>query len=204
MAGSIDRGALIELFERIDDALEAPQTICVIGAAAILGFGHVERQTRDIDVWRPASVINDRELTRAARTADVEIDRGGELPEGVYIQIINPGIVQLPPFADGRWATGEAKVDVWRGTKLTVESPPASIVAAARLVRGDDRDIDDCVFLVRSKALSEGAIARAIEAMEDRAARDAASENMVLLAVLSGRPAARTGSSREDDGGLGR
>ena len=42
MAGRIDRRTLIELFERIDDALEAPQTICVTGAAAVLGFGHVD------------------------------------------------------------------------------------------------------------------------------------------------------------------
>lgn len=74
MAGSVDREALIELFERIDDALEAPQTLRVTDAAAILGFGHVERQAQDIDVRRPASVINDRELTRAARTADIEDD----------------------------------------------------------------------------------------------------------------------------------
>ncbi len=62
----MNRKELIDVFQRIDDALSAPQTLCVIGASAILAYGHSVRQTDDIDVWRPASRINDRQIARAA------------------------------------------------------------------------------------------------------------------------------------------
>lgn len=197
----MNRKDLIEVFERLDDALAASQTLCLIGASAILGFGHSTRQTDDIDVWRPASRINDRQMARAAEAAGVVIDRGTDLPEGVYIQFIDPGIVQLPAFDGGLWATGESKVVLWTGERLRVEAPPPSIVAAAKLVRAEDRDIDDCVYLVRAKGLSEEVIRRAIEKIADPIAREAAAGNLVILQVVAGRDVPALETKRAKDGG---
>lgn len=181
----MDRKGLIEVFERLDDALAAPATLCVIGASAILGYGHPSRQTDDIDVWRPASEINDRHLSRAASAAGIEIDRGTDHPEGVYVQIIEPGVVQLPDYERGVWATGERKITLWTGEKLVVEAPPPAIVAAAKLVRADERDIDDCVYLLRAKGLSMASISHAIAKLNDPVARDAASGNITILKVVA-------------------
>lgn len=197
----MNRKDLIEVFERLDDALAASQTLCLIGASAILGFGHSTRQTDDIDVWRPASRINDRQMARAAEAAGVVIDRGTDLSEGVYIQFIDPGIVQLPAFDGGLWATGESKVVLWTGERLRVEAPPPSIVAAAKLVRAEDRDIDDCVYLVRAKGLSEEVIRRAIEKIADPIAREAAAGNLVILQVVAGRDVPALETKRAKDGG---
>ena len=199
----MNRKELIEVFERIDDALTPSQTLCVIGASAILGYGHSTRQTDDIDVWRPASRINDRQIVRAAKAAGIAVDRGTELPEGVYIRLIEPGVVQLPAFEDGVWSTGEKKVTIWTGEKLTVEAPPPSIVAAAKLVRAADRNIDDCVYLVRAKNLSEDVIRRAIRKITDPMAREAAAGNLVVLQVVASRAAPVQKAKKErDDGGL--
>lgn len=197
----MNRKDLIEVFERLDDALAASQTLCLIDASAILGFGHSTRQTDDIDVWRPASRINDRQMARAAEAAGVVIDRGTDLSEGVYIQFIDPGIVQLPAFDGGLWATGESKVVLWTGERLRVEAPPPSIVAAAKLVRAEDRDIDDCVYLVRAKGLSEEVIRRAIEKIADPIAREAAAGNLVILQVVAGRDVPALETKRAKDGG---
>ena len=199
----MNRKALFEVFGRIDDALQSPQTLCVIGASAILGYGHPTRQTDDIDVWRPASQVNDRQMARAAGVAGVAIDHGEELPEGIYLQFIEPGIVQLPGYQDGKWATGESNVRLWTGDHLTVEAPPPSIVAAAKLVRAEERDIDDCVYLIRAKGLSEPAIRRAIARMSDPMARETAGGNLVILEVVAARTTPRREIKRdENDGGL--
>ena len=175
------------VIERLDDALDRPQTICVIGAAAVLSLGHASRQTGEIDVWRPASSINDRALARAGKAAGIAIDNRTDLPDGVYLQIIRPGVVQLPPFVDGLWATGDANVTVWEGDKLRVEAAPAAVIAAAKLVRAEDRDLDDCIFLIRSNQTSRGSILRAIHAIQDPGAIGMAEENIVLLDVMASR-----------------
>ena len=198
----MDRGDLIEVFGRLDDALAASQTLCMIGASAILGFGHPTRQTDEIDVWRPASRIDGCQMARAAEVAGVAVDRGTALPEGVHIRFIDPGVVQLPAFDGGLWATGERKDVLWTGGKLTVEAPPPSIIAAAKLVRAEDRDIDDCVYLVRAKSLSEEVIRRAIGEIADPIAREAAAANLALLQVVAGRDAP-TSERKKDGGGRG-
>lgn len=201
----MNRKELIDVFQRIDDALSAPQTLCVIGASAVLAYGHSVRQTDDIDVWRPASRINDRQIARAAEAAGIVVDRGTDLPEGVYMQLIEPGVVQLPAFRDGVWATGEARVTLWEGDRLTVEAPPPSVVVAAKLVRAEDRDIDDCVYLVRAKGLSVDAIMRAIGTIPHPMAREAAAGNLVLLQVVVTGTGPALGQDRtRDDGGTGR
>ena len=47
-----DRASLIGFLEAMDGAAEGRQTICVIGAAALILLTQPERQTGDIDVWR--------------------------------------------------------------------------------------------------------------------------------------------------------
>ncbi len=133
------------------------------------------------------------------------VDRGTDLPEGVYMQLIEPGVVQLPAFQDGVWATGEARVTLWEGDRLTVEAPPPSVVVAAKLVRAEDRDIDDCVYLVRAKGLSEDAVMRAIGKIPHPMARETAAGNFVILQVVAAGIGPDLAQDRtSDDGGTGR
>ena len=45
----IDHDALLDIFERLDDAAEERQLICLIGAAAVLSYGSPQRQTQILD-----------------------------------------------------------------------------------------------------------------------------------------------------------
>ena len=184
----IDRAALFHLFETLDDATKSKQTLCIIGAAAILANGHTLRQTQDIDVWRPASRLNDRDLARASKSAGVGFNPAETTVDEVYLQLISPGVVQLPGYQRGRWVTGVASETLWQGDHITVVAPPPAIIIASKLVRGDDRDIEDCTYLIEARRLTFAEIRRAIAAIPDVTARDAAEENIVLLSLIDSKP----------------
>ena len=184
MPEHIDRDILIELFEKLDDASTHKQTLCVIGAAAVLSYGHTARQTHHIDIWRPASTINDRELRKISTAAGIDLDPKELEPNKIYLQVIQPGIVQLPAFSGDQWATGEQSQTLWSGNKLTIIAPPPSIIVAAKLVRAEDRDIDDSIYLIESKDLKTPEIINAISKLPSKAARDTAMENLTLLRVI--------------------
>jgi hypothetical protein len=184
MPDHIDRDVLIGLFEKLDDASTQKQILCVIGAAAVLSYGHTARQTHDIDIWRPASSINDRELKKISTAAGIDFDPKELEPNKIYLQVIQPGIVQLPAFSDNKWATGEQSQTLWSGNSLTIIAPPPSIIVAAKLVRAEDRDIDDSIYLIESKNLKTQEIINAISKIPNATNRETAMENLTLLNVI--------------------
>lgn len=184
MPDHIDRTILIELFEKLDDASTQKQTLCVIGAAAVLSYGHTARQTHDIDIWRPASIINDRELKKISSTVGIDFDPKELEPNKIYLQVIQPGIVQLPAYSNDQWATGEASAVLWTGNNLTIIAPPPSIIVAAKLVRAEDRDLDDSIYLIESRDLKTAQILNAISKIPDQHDRETARENFTLLRVI--------------------
>lgn len=144
----IDRTSLIGFLEAMDHAAEDRHTICIMGASALILLGQPDRQTGDIDVWRPASHLIDTDLRRMAAASGIAYDPKDHEPEGAYIQIINPGIVNLPVVRDGAWATGDDSRLLWQGKNLTVICPPPPIIAASKLVRASEVDIDDVIYLI--------------------------------------------------------
>ena len=180
----IDRESLHRLFEKLDDGLPGQQTLCVIGAAAVLGAGHSARQTGNIDIWRPASSMNDRDLPKARLQAGLLYNPTSINVDDDYLKIVVPGVVQLPDFKEGKWATGAESETLWQGKNLQIVTPPAAIVIAAKLVRGEDRDIDDCAFMIEAKRVSIDDIRSAVAKIRDKTAREAADENLVLLEIM--------------------
>jgi hypothetical protein len=66
-------------------------------------------------------------------------------PDAVYAQIVQPGIVKLPQ---------DFKVEILgQYGKLTVAMPDPALLSAAKLVRGDPRDIEDVAWWVKERAL---------------------------------------------------
>ena len=142
------------------------------------------RQTQDIDIWRPASIINDRELKKISTAVGIDYDPKELEPNKIYLQVIQPGIVQLPPYSDNQWATGETSEILWSGNNLTIIAPPPSIIVAAKLVRAEDRDIDDSIYLIESKDIKTAQILNAISKIPDQHDRETARENFTLLRVI--------------------
>lgn len=194
----IDRQRLLDSLEKMDRAAETSQRICVIGAAALILLGRPARQTGDVDIWRPGSKLLDAELRRIASAAGLAFDPTDYEPEGAYLQIISPGIVNLPSVQDDVWATGEKSRVLWEGHHITVVSPPPAILAAAKLVRATDVDLDDVIYLIGTTGASKKQIELALAKFPDPD-RQVARENLGLIEVMLDRAEQMRRRHREDD-----
>jgi hypothetical protein len=181
---SLNGKTLGALLARIDGNLTAPATICLIGSGATIMLGQPARQTDDIDVWAQASRFSLHDLRVAAETAGMGFDPRDAYPQLPYLQIIHPGIVHVPGWNERRreWL-GEPARQVWQGKYLTVTTPPPRIVMASKLVRGDDRDLEDCMWLMAAHALEAAEILKALKALP-RTAERAATDNLAILRMM--------------------
>jgi len=94
---TIDRERLVRIFDELGQKLTNPTTICLIGSSPAIASGQPERQSADIDVWRPRSAYEETEFRRACQDLGLLFDPTGELdPDAIYIQIVQPGLVKLP------------------------------------------------------------------------------------------------------------
>jgi hypothetical protein len=204
---SINSQSLFQIFEKMDDALAGAsekQVLCIFGAAAILSYGSTARQTQDIDIWKPASRMNDRAIRQMAAAADIDLNPMELEPDRIYLQIVDDGVVRLPPFdrQNNRWPNGASSQQIWTGHRLIIEAPPPAIIAAAKLVRASPQDLEDIAFLMNIKGMDERAIAEAVSYLPADH-REVAKDNMVILALTNkseerGRPV-----QREIKGGKG-
>lgn len=175
----IDRERATAIFTSLGEALSRPATLCLIGSTPAILLGQDERQTQDIDVWHPASDYDSGALASACREAGLLFDPIGDLDlEAVYLQIVRPGIVSLP--ADLTLET------IARFGDLTVAMPEPAVIAAAKLTRASERDIEDVVWWVRHRALTTPDLEAAVARLPRVADRETASENLVVVRVVAG------------------
>jgi hypothetical protein len=179
----IDRARVFAIFEALGARLTQPTTLCLIGSTPAILLGQHERQTQDIDVWHPASQYDAGELARICGEIGILFDPTGSLdPDAIYLQIMRPGIVSLP---------ADVAVEVVaRFGSLTVAMLPPALIAARKLTRGDDRDVEDIVWWVRQRALNMADVADAIEMLPREIDRETARDNMVLIKLVAsgGKP----------------
>jgi hypothetical protein len=175
---AIDRVRLLQIFDELGKHMAAPATICLIGSAPGIGAGQIDRQSMDIDIWRPRSTFDDTEFRRACQDSGLLFDPKGELdPDAVYVQIVQPGIVKLPT---------EFRLEiVGRYGALTVAMPEAPVLAAAKLVRGDPRDVEDVAWWIKERALDIKAIRAAVGSLPEASQREAAGGNLVLVELVA-------------------
>lgn len=177
---AINAAAIAEIFERLGSALQKPAVLCLIGSTPGIASGQTERQTPDMDVWYAASEFDSGDLARACREVGVLFDPTGEIDsDQIYIQVIRPGIVRLPvdftPEVIGKFGN------------LTISMPPPEYLAAAKLVRGSEVDIDDVVWWIRKRGLDAANIERAIEKLPSERDREAAAGNMTFVHLVMGQ-----------------
>jgi hypothetical protein len=174
---TIDRDRLIRIFDELGQKLAQPATICVIGSSPAIAMGQPERQSLDIDVWRPRSVFDETEFRRACEELGLLFDPRGELdPDAIYVQIVQPGIVKLP--LDFNFEI------LGQYGKLTVAMPEPALLSASKLVRGEPRDIEDVAWWVKQRALNLDEIRTAVASLPDASQRETANENMVLVELV--------------------
>ncbi len=174
---TIDRDRIVQIFDALGQKLAKATTICVIGSSPGIVSGQPDRQSADIDVWRQRSVYDETEFRRACQELGLLYDPKDELdPDAVYVQIVQPGIVKLPQ---------DFKVEILgQYGKLTVAMPDPALLSAAKLVRGDPRDIEDVAWWVKERALDLDEIRAAIGSLPDATQREAASEKIFLVELV--------------------
>lgn len=139
-----------------------------------MSMGLANRMTMDVDVWREGSMFDVGALKRACAAVGVAYDpRGFDEPDSVYIQMIDPGIVQVGVF--------DETVTILKAGNLEIRRPPVENVVASKMTRGDARDYDDCAFLLRKCNIPLSRVEKAIDSIEDDMARETAMENMQVL-----------------------
>ena len=181
---ALDGKELSSLLRRIDANLASPATICLIGSGATILLGQPTRQTDDIDVWARASRATLEDLRRAVEASGLGFDPLEAFPTLPYLQVVHPGIVQVPGWnAEKREWLGEPEREVWTGERLTVTVPPPRVIAASKLVRGDDRDLEDCLWLMAAHGVGAQDIMAAIRGLP-RDARAKAMDNLDILKML--------------------
>jgi len=174
---AIDRARVSAIFEALGAKLSRPTTLCLIGSTPAILLGQDERQTQDIDVWNPASRYDTGELARICGELGILFDPTGNLdPDYVYLQIIRPGVVSLP--------SDLAVEIIAQFGSLTVAMVSPALIAARKLTRADDRDIEDIVWWVRQRALEMTDVAHAIETLPREIDRETARDNMVLIELI--------------------
>jgi hypothetical protein len=174
---AIDRDRLVRIFDELGHRLAAPATICLIGSAPAIVLGQPERQSQDIDVWAPSSQFDETQFRRACQELGLLYDPRSELdPGAVYVQIVRPGLVRLPQ---------EFKIEILgKYGALTVAMPEPALLSAAKLVRGDPRDIEDVAWWAKERALALDEIRAAIGSLPEPLQRETAGENILLVELF--------------------
>ncbi|MFC3694629.1 DUF6036 family nucleotidyltransferase [Chenggangzhangella methanolivorans] len=176
----IEASTVEDLFAKIGSALQTPTTLCVIGSTPGIATGQKERQTPDIDVWFAGSSFDAAELSKVCRDIGVLYDPKGEIdPDKIYIQIIRPGIVQLPNDFETE--------TIGRYGQLIVIMPTPDLLAAAKLVRSSPADVQDVVWWVKQRGIDLSDIELAIKKLPRPSDREAASENLVFVELTTSR-----------------
>ena len=176
----IEKDTVEALLVKLGGHLSMPATLCVIGSTASIVTGQPSRQTPDIDIWHPHSKFDVGDLKRACEEAGLLYDPKGLVdPDAIYLQIVRPGIVSLP-------AEFTAEV-IGQYGNLTLVMPPPEVIVAAKLARGLDTDIEDAVWWVRGRDLTDELIIGAIDRIPNASNRETAKENLVLIQLMTRR-----------------
>jgi len=136
--------ALDHFLRRLDQALDHPAEITVMGASILIALGMRDRQTMNVDVWAEVNSDDAEQVVAAAREANIPISSDSfDEPEEPYLQIVDRRAAHMPLNQD--WLEG--RTPVWSGNLLTVLAPSLELMAASKLSLGRDRDLDDVRFL---------------------------------------------------------
>jgi len=174
----LDGEAWMTVLEKLSQALGkegSPLRLCLIGSGACLFGGMEGRTSAGLDIWKPASDYDRRELKAAAEKAGLLFDPKSTLdPDRPYLQLVEPGLTQLGKFKS---------VLIDRIGRLHIYRPPVENLIAAKLIRAEAKDIGDIRFLI-SRHRPDLKKVRRIVAGFKLQARQRATENLVYLEVI--------------------
>jgi hypothetical protein len=163
----MDARRLREVFDALDTHLEHQTVLLLRGGAAVLALGLEQRVTEDIDVL-PESSFVESDLRCACERAGLGFNpTEKELVDRDYLEVVPEETLVLPARSD------EAPYNtVYRGRRLTVQTPPAADLVVGKLKRLEPEDLADVAFLVRRFSLTREAIEGAFNRLPERHSND--------------------------------
>ena len=179
----LEKNAEISFFEmerffiEIGKNLRYQIRLVLIGSSVGMLHGQPSRMTEDIDVWFPASQIDNSDMKAACELAGLLFDPKGDTNGRPYIQMVHPGIVVIGDYKK------EHEIHVSRYGNLEIAHPPVENVIASKLVRAEERDIADIMFLIKKFDINHKNIRHVIETFSE-AKREVALENMIYLSAM--------------------
>jgi hypothetical protein len=146
--------------------------LCLIGSAACLLGNMPGRVSRDLDIWKSSSDYDTLELKAASEAAGLLFNPKELLePESPYLQIVEPGIVQVGEFIP---------VLLEKMGRLELYRPPIENIIASKLVRAAEKDIEDILYLVKAFCPDVNTIKQIVHSFPSHA-KERSLENLVLL-----------------------
>ena len=145
--------------------------ITVIGSWPVIEWGLPGRTSMNLNVWMPASRFDVDLFREACVAADLDLDPTGEVCRPC-VRLMYPGDAHVPPH--------EFERNMWCGG-LILSTPPPAVLIASKLVRTSDRDFHDMVFLKHHFRVETEDIVEAVNAIDDKAARETAMGNLRFL-----------------------
>ena len=129
------------------------------------------------------SRLDEKAVEQACHGAGLLFDPKGEVEEhDIYLQIINPGVVSFPKNFEPELVAQFGNLTLVMPPLM----PPPALIAAAKLQRGSKTDIDDIVWWLKERAIGPDEIDGAIASLPKKASREMATENMLLVRLISG------------------
>lgn len=150
-----------EYFVRLDPLVRAGTELFVIGGAAIALLGAKIRVTADIDVVLPYSKIDMANFIDASNKVGLPVDPAMGY-QGIYVETIKPLMLTLPTPVEGQ------QIVLFSGSNLTVRTCSASDLAASKLYRCGEQDLEDIQFLVQACGVTFDQIAESVSRLPQR------------------------------------
>ena len=170
----IDRKRVEDLLCKLGNTLAKPARLTLIGSTASMIYGQSDRQTQDIDVWKPTSDFDTADLSSACKQVGLLYNPTGDIePDDVYMQIVNPGIVAFPEIFES--------VEFARYGNLVIDLPLPALIVASKLTRGSESDLEDTFWWVANTPMTRAEIVDGISLIPDVHDRETATENLVFV-----------------------
>ena len=143
----MDKVKLLDYLEKLDGALRSSTVLFIYGSAACILLDEPDRTSLDIDVAAPYSKADEEGLRRAAEAAGLPVNPGEDY-DGDHLEWIGPLRLCF------RQPDAEKDVVLWRGKLLVVMTGSAADLIASKLIRYDDIDRSDILYLVNQGRVS--------------------------------------------------
>jgi len=165
----MDKRDLISYLKSLDQELKVETELCVYGSGALILMDEPGRTSLDLDVAAPYSKADYGDLERAGEMAGLPLNPDESYP-GEHIEWISSlrlCLVKPDP---------ENTVVLWRGKRLTIITVSPEDLVASKLIRYDETDQADILFLCTQSRLTYQEITSAVR----RLPRQFSSDTLVL------------------------